>query len=282
MTHPGQILKTHKLYAGKEMGQNFLSNPGTAEMIVLRTGISQESQVLEIGPGLGALTIPLARRAGRVIAIEKDWRLIPLLEAELAREEITNVRVINQDILKTDYAELAGDQKLVVLGNLPYNISSQILFGLVKARAVIEKAFLMFQKELATRIIASPGGRDYSRLSAVVQYAAHIGFVADIKPTCFFPKPDVESTVLKFEFLDAPDISPAMEDFLFSVIKAAFSHRRKSLKNSMCGGELGLDKEVVKLALTKASILPERRAETLSVAEFKSLAAAVWQVRQGI
>lgn len=279
MAHPGQLLKKQKLYAGKEMGQNFLSNPATAEMIVLRSGISRENRVLEIGPGLGALTIPIARRAGSVIAIEKDRRLIPLLEEELEAENITNVRVIHQDILKTDFKEMAGDEKLVVMGNLPYNISSQILFSLVKARAVIEKAFLMFQKELATRIIASPGGRDYSRLSAVVQYAADIAFIADIKPASFFPKPDVESTVLKFEFLDSPDISPAMEDFLFAVIKAAFSQRRKSLKNSMAGGELGLDKQVVISALNQASIVPERRAETLSVKEFKALAAAVWPFR---
>lgn len=278
MAHPGQLLKKHNLFAGKEMGQNFLSNPATAEMIVLRSGISKESRILEIGSGLGALTIPIARRAGSVIAIEKDWRLIPLLEEALEAEKITNVRVIQQDILKADFKELAGDEKLIVMGNLPYNISSQILFSLVKARGVIEKAFLMFQKELATRIIASPGGRDYSRLSAVVQYAADIAFVADIKPANFFPKPEVESTVLKFEFLASPDMSSAMEDFLFAVIKAAFSHRRKSLKNSMAGGELGLDKEVVISALTQASIAPERRAETLSVKEFKALAAAVWQL----
>ena len=280
MTHPGQVLKREKLYAGKEMGQNFLSSPGTAEMIVERTGIDKEAIVLEIGPGLGALTIPLARRAGRVIAVEKDSRLIPLLEEELALEEISNVTVLNQDIMKTDFREIAGDEKLTIMGNLPYNISSQILFRLVKERAIIEKAFLMFQKELATRIIASPGGRDYSRLSAVVQYAARVGFVADIKPTAFFPKPDVHSTVLRFDFLSSADMSAPMEDLLFDVIKAAFSKRRKSLKNSMAGGELGLEKSVVIAALTHAAIVPERRAETLSIAEFKALAMAVWQIRQ--
>ena len=112
----------------------------------------------------------------------------------------------------------------------------------------------------------------------MVQYAAEISFIADIKPANFFPRPEVDSTVLKFEFLESPDMSAAMEDFLFAVIKAAFSHRRKSLKNSMAGGELGLDKEVVIRALTQASIAPERRAETLSVKEFKALAAAVWQL----
>jgi 16S rRNA (adenine1518-N6/adenine1519-N6)-dimethyltransferase len=280
MTHPGQLLKREKLYAGKEMGQNFLSNPGTAEMIVDRAGISKRSVVLEIGPGLGALTLPLARRAGRVVAVELDRRLVPLLNEELEQGEIDNVTVINQNIMKTDFREIAGEDQLVVFGNLPYNISSQILFRLVKERAVIETAFLMFQKELATRIIAVPGGRDYSRLSAVVQYAARVGFVADISPSSFFPKPDVHSTVLRFDFLAAADMSPPMEDLLFDVIKSAFSKRRKSLKNSMAGGELGLEKSVVIAALTRAAIEPGRRAETLSVAEFKALATAVWQIRQ--
>jgi 16S rRNA (adenine1518-N6/adenine1519-N6)-dimethyltransferase len=280
MTHPGQLLKKEKLYAGKEMGQNFLSNPETAQMIVNRTGISRDAAVLEIGPGLGALTIPLARKAAHVIAVELDRRLVPLLKEELEQEEISNVTVLNQNIMKTDFKEIAGDKKLTVIGNLPYNISSQILFRLVKERAVIETAFLMFQKELATRIIASPGGRDYSRLSAVVQYAADVGFVADIKPASFFPKPDVHSTVLRFDFLASEDMSPPMEDLLFDVIKSAFSKRRKSLKNSMVGGELGLEKPVVIDALTQASIVPERRAETLSVAEFKALAIAVWNIRR--
>ena len=249
-------------------------------MIVDRTGIPGDAIVLEIGPGLGALTIPLARKAARVIAVELDRRMIPLLEAELEQEGISNVTVINESIMKTDFKEIAGDQKLVVMGNLPYNISSQILFRLVKERAVIKTAFLMFQKELATRIIASPGGRDYSRLSAVVQYAADVGFVADINPASFFPKPDVLSTVLRFDFLAAADMSPPMEDLLFDVIKAAFSKRRKTLQNSMTGGELGLEKPVVTEALFRANIVPKRRAETLSVEEFKALAKAVWQIRQ--
>jgi len=281
MTHPGQLLKEGKLYAGKEMGQNFLSNPGTAEMIVERSGISGDTVVLEIGPGLGALTIPLARRAGSVTAVELDRRLIPLLTRELEEEGISNVTVINKNIMKTDFKEIARNKKITVIGNLPYNISSQILFRLVKERAVIETAFLMFQKELATRIIASPGGRDYSRLSAVVQYAAKVGFVADISPASFFPRPDVHSTVLRFDFLESADMSPPMEDLLFDVIKSAFSKRRKSLKNSMVGGELGLEKPVVIQALISASIAPERRAETLSVAEFKALAKAVWQICSG-
>lgn len=275
MTHPGQLLRREKLYAGKEMGQNFLSNPNTARTIIERTGISGDSRVLEIGPGLGALTVHIARKTRRITAVEKDRRLVPLLKEELADQGIDWVNIINQDILKADFQAIAKDKKLVVIGNLPYNISSQILLKLVKQRALIEKAFLMFQKELADRIVASPGVKAYSRLSAIVQYASRIGFIADVGPSSFFPRPDVDSTVLSFDFLPREGVSEATENLLFGVIKAAFSKRRKSLKNSMVGGDLELTKPVVTDALIQASIAPERRAETLSVQEFLALTRAL-------
>ena len=278
MTHPGELLKKNGLYAGKEMGQNFLSNPNTAQMIVDRTGINEENRVLEIGPGLGALTLPLAKTGASVVAVEKDRRIIPLLESELSDAGISNVSIINQNILKTDIFKIADGEKLVVMGNLPYNISSQILFKLVKARSVLSRAFLMFQKELAGRLIASPGGRDYSRLSAVVQFASKISHVADIGPSSFFPRPDVDSTVLRFDFFETPGMDSEQEDLLFDVIKAAFSKRRKTLRNSMAGGELGLKKQEAGQALEKAGIDPARRAETLTIEEFISLSKTVREI----
>ena len=210
MTHPGQLLKQEKLYAVKELGQNFLSDPSTAQMIVQKTGISGKMSVLEIGAGLGALTIPLAKTALHVTTVEKDSRLIPVLQQELDKENLRNVTIINKDILKVNFHEIAPPEKsgesgktgekIIVIGNLPYNISSQILFRLVEQRFCIEKAFLMFQKELATRIITPPGKKDYSRLAAVVQYASDISFVADIGASSFFPKPDITSTILQFKF----------------------------------------------------------------------------------
>ena len=277
MIHPGQLLRQRDLYAGKELGQNFLSNSETAKMIVKKIGISPDSRVLEIGSGLGALTVPIAQIASHVAAVEKDSRLIPLLEQTLDTENIKNVEIINKDIFKVDLKELAKDKKLVVIGNLPYNISSQILFRLVEKRSCIEKAFLMFQKELAKRIIASPGGRDYSRLSAVVQYAAEISFVAHIGPASFFPKPDVDSTILRFDFFETKAFSQEQEKILFNVIKAAFSKRRKTLKNSMTGGEFEFKKDFVVHALELSGIDAQRRAETLTVEEFKSLARAVME-----
>ncbi len=277
MTHPGQLLKENKLYAGKELGQNFLSDPNTAEMIVGKTGISQDTRVLEIGPGLGALTIHIAKKTRHLTVVEKDSRLIPLLEQELELQGINHVNIINRDVLKLDIDQVADNKSLVVIGNLPYNISSQIIFKLVKERGRVETAFLMFQKELAQRIIATPGGRDYSRLAAVVQYAAKVGSITDIGPSNFFPKPDVDSTILRFDFLKTRPFDPDQETILFNVIKAAFSKRRKSLKNSMTGGEFNYDKPMIVKALERAGIDPARRAETLSVAEFQSLARSVWE-----
>jgi len=278
MTHPGELLKKNSLYAGKEMGQNFLSDPSTARMIVDQTGISGKTRVLEVGPGLGALTVHLGRAAGQVTAVEKDRRMIPLLEGELAEAGICNVTIVNQNILKTDIKEIADGARLTVVGNLPYNISSQILFKLVRTRSVVDRAFLMFQKELATRLLASPGGRDYSRLSAVVQYAAKITHVVNIKPNSFFPRPDVDSTVLRFEFFETPGMDEDKETLLFDVIKSAFSKRRKTLKNSMSGGELGLKKSQSGEALEGAGIDPTRRAETLSIEEFITLSKSVGNV----
>lgn len=277
MTHPGQLLKSHKLYAGKELGQNFLSNPGTAEMIVDKTGVTKDTRVLEIGPGLGALTVHIARRTKHLTVVEKDSRLIPILENELANEDLSHVTIINKDVLKVDIKAISGDEKLVVIGNLPYNISSQIIFKLVKERGLVRTAYLMFQKELARRIIAEPGGRDYSRLAAVVQYAAHVGVVTEIGPSHFFPRPDVDSTILRFEFYNEREFDEEQEQVLFNVIKAAFSKRRKSLKNSMAGGEFNYDKAMILKSLEIAGIDPTRRAETVSVAEFKALARTIWQ-----
>ena len=277
MTHPGLLLKEKNLFAGKEKGQNFLANPGIAKMIIEKIGLAKDTRVLEIGPGLGALTIPIARAALHVTAVETDARLIPILQQELDNENLKNVTIIHKNILKFNINELAWDKKIVVIGNLPYNISSQILFKLVEERRCIETAFLMFQKELAKRIIAKPGGRDYSRLSAVVQYAADVSHVTQIGPSAFFPKPDVDSTILKFNFFEPGNVTLEQEKVLFNVIKAAFSKRRKSLKNAMAGGEFEFEKDFIIQALKLAGIDAKRRAETLTVEEFKSLGMAVWE-----
>ncbi len=280
MTHPGQLLKQEKLYANKELGQNFLSNPGAARMIVEKTGISSKTRVLEIGSGLGALTTFIAQTAFHVTAVEKDSRIARVLKQIINKEDLQNITLINEDILKLDINKIAIDNDLVVIGNLPYNISSQVLFKLIKQRNCIKKAFLTFQKELAKRIIAQPGKRDYSRLSAVSQYAADISFVVDIDKSFFFPKPVVDSTILKFEFFNDQSLDKEQEKILFDVIKAGFSKRRKTLKNSLTIKEFGFTKDFISQILEKTGIDGTRRAETLNVNEFKALACAVQKIQK--
>ena len=176
MTSPRSLLTAHRLRPHRQLGQNFLSQPSVAEMIVARAGVSPEEVVLEIGAGLGALTIPLARAARGVTAIERDRNLVPLLRAELLAAGIQNVTIIETDALALDLPELArgAGRPLTVFGNLPYNISSQIVIKLIESRRQISRAVLMFQKELAQRLSAGPGGRDYGRITAMLTYCASV------------------------------------------------------------------------------------------------------------
>jgi 16S rRNA (adenine1518-N6/adenine1519-N6)-dimethyltransferase len=278
MTLPAQLLRKKNIFPKKDYGQNFLADDQTAKMIIKRAGIGKDDTVLEIGSGLGALTIEASRWAKKVYGIEKDNRLIDLLKEEIAESGQSNIEIFNQDIMKLSIEDFVPGQrkKLVIIGNLPYNISSQILFMLVEKREFIKKACLMFQLELANRITAPPGGKDYSRLSAVMQYCSDVSPVADIKPHLFFPKPAVQSRVIEVAFFDAPVCSYEKEKFLFTVIKAAFSKRRKTLKNSLAGDDLSINREDAEKILQAAGIDPVRRGETVDVKEFEALAKQAW------
>ncbi len=276
MPSPKALLNAAKIRASKELGQNFLSDPSSAEMIVRRSALSPENVVLEIGAGLGALTIPLSRAVKKVYAVEKDRRLAIILNGELVKRDIRNVEILNQDVLKIDLAALSGSDKgkIIAMGNLPYNISSQILIYLVKNRNAIDKAVIMLQKELAHRVTAPPGGRDYSRLSVIVQYCARLTTLTDIKASQFFPRPQVDSRVLEIRFFDSLPFPAADEKMLFQVVAAAFGKRRKTLKNALSKSQLPVDTDTVTRCLEMAEIDSVRRAETLSVKEFVKLADA--------
>lgn len=273
MTSPRILLSSLTLSPKKQFGQNFLTDPKTAEMIVSRSGISKKDIVLEIGAGLGALTAPLAFAAEKVYAVEKDINLLPLLKSELCSKNIANVDVMNEDILETDIGNIAAKHslKIIVIGNLPYNISSQVLIKLIMNRSSISRAVLMFQKELAERICAMPGGRDYGRISVMLRYCADIGKIADVKATQFFPQPGIDSRIIEIKFKESPDFPADDEKFFFSVVKAAFGKRRKTLKNSLSGSKLEIDAKTALSALNSAGIDPARRAETLTAAEFVRL-----------
>ncbi len=280
MTSPRILLSSHGVYAKKQLGQHFLSDPSTADMIIDHSGISPEDIVLEIGAGLGALTIPLACTAEKVYAVEKDHRIIELLKTELHTLGISNVVLIEKNILKVDIKTLAenANKKIIVIGNLPYNISSQILIQLINTRKSVNKAILMFQKELAQRITAQPDCKDYGRLTVMLRYCADIKRLAEVKASLFFPRPKVDSEVLEIIFKNIIKYPAKDELFLFKVIKAAFSKRRKTLKNSLLGSELHMDVETAVQVLENADINPSRRAETLTVQEFVKLSNCLGDV----
>ena len=273
MTSPKILLAAHKIHPKKQLGQNFIVDPAFTEMIVNRAGILPEDIILEIGAGLGALTIPLARRAKKVFAVEKDRQIIPILNMEVLVRGLKNISIIEKDILSVDIKALVENMggKIVVMGNLPYNISSQILVQLIRSREGISRAVLMFQKELAQRITAETGCKDYGRLTVMLRYCSDIKKLVDAKASLFFPKPKVDSQILEIKFKKEIDHKAADEPFLFKVIKAGFGNRRKTLKNALAASELNIDPDTAKGVLEKSDIDPIRRAETLTVEEFVTL-----------
>lgn len=277
MTSPHTLLNAWNLRARKELGQNFLVEPSLAEKIVELAGIGADEAVLEIGAGLGAMTIAAGRRTPRMIAVEKDSHLVPLLRAELLAHGLDHVQVRTQNILTLDLGQLAAEQgqALTVIGNLPYNISSQVLVKLISERTAVRRAVLMFQKELADRLSAGPGSKTYGRLSVLLQYCADLKVLREVRAEMFFPKPKVGSVVLGVVF--KTEIAPRVGDekLLVRVVQAAFGQRRKTLRNALAGGLPQLGGPGALAVLQQAGIDPRRRAETLSVNEFVLLTDVV-------
>lgn len=270
MTSPSTLLASHDLRPKKQYGQNFLKDPSTARMIIDRTGICAEDVVLEIGAGLGALTIPAARQARRVIAVEKDPQVAEVLQQELAAQGIENVILMNADILKVDIRRIfkQAGRRLVVLGNLPYNISSQVLLALIEAKEAIDRASLMFQKEVARRLVAGPDSKDYGRLTVMLQYCGPVKKLAAVGAHLFLPRPKVDSEVIEVRFNEVLAHPAKDEALLSAVVKAAFSTRRKTLKNALAHLGPTFDEETIKTVLDRSGIDPSRRAESLTVGEF--------------
>lgn len=280
MTSPKRLLNYWQLRPKKQLGQNFLIDPSTAEMLVSRSHIQPKDVVLEIGSGLGALTIPLSRTARKVFAVEIDPALSSLLKAELESHCINNVTIMNQNILRLDIRKIMEDgRKLVVFGNLPYNISSQVLIHLIRSRTVVRMAVLMFQKELAQRIRSNPGKKDYGRLSVMLQSCADIKPLVGVKASQFFPKPKIDSEVLEIIFNDWTEQFVKDEGLFFNVIKAAFSKRRKTLKNALGPSAYFRDAKDAEQLLWDVQIDPTRRAETLTKEEFAKISNEVYMRR---
>lgn len=281
------IKEKHRFQLSKSLGQNFITDKHVIERIVEGAGPSEKDLVIEIGPGIGVLTAEAAQQAAKVIAIEIDSKLIPILGETLA--EYDNVEVINQDILKTDLNKIIDEQRQLgnftgdvkIIGNLPYYITTPIIMHILENSIHAESITVMMQKEVADRIKASPGNKTYGAISAAVQYYCEVEQVISVPKEVFVPRPKVDSAVLKLTIRKETPIDLIDEKAFFACIKAGFGQRRKTLLNSLTG-TYGLSKDEIRAILEKAGIDPVRRAETLDMNEFADIANGVASAKQTI
>jgi 16S rRNA (adenine1518-N6/adenine1519-N6)-dimethyltransferase len=272
------LLRRHGLRPKKRLGQNFLVDRNTLEKIAGAAELIPTDAVLEIGPGLGALTRALAERARRVVAVEVDADLLPVLQETLAG--LGNVQVVHADFLQlplADFlAERFGESPLKVVANIPYYITSPILERLLETPSSIERILLLVQKEVADRLTAQPGSPEYGSLTLFARYHAEVEIVGRVSRHVFLPPPNVDSAILRLRIRAEPPVRAARPEQLFDVIHAAFQQRRKTLLNALAGfGALDVDKADAEAALRAAGIDPQRRGETLSLEEFARLAEAI-------
>ncbi len=267
------ILKKFNLRAKKKLGQNFLINEQVVNDIAAAAELTADDLVLEIGPGIGTLTQALAETGAEVVAVELDTSLLPVLATTL--EGYDNVRVVNNDVLKVDIRELLDNRSFKLAANLPYYITTPIIFALLEQDLPVERLVVMVQKEVAERMVATPGGKEYGALSVAMQYYTEPSLSFIVPPTSFIPAPAVDSAVVVCKKRVVPPVQ-VDEKLFFRVIKAAFSVRRKMLNNSL--KNMGVDGAAVKAWLARAGVDGTRRAETLSLEEFASL-ANTWIVK---
>jgi 16S rRNA (adenine1518-N6/adenine1519-N6)-dimethyltransferase len=260
----------------KSLGQHFLSDHGVIRKIVDRSRFHAADTVLEVGPGRGELTAPLARRVRSLIAVEKDRFLADALAEKIIRSGILNVTVVADDILKFDFGRVfpAPPEMLQVIGNLPYNISSPFLEKLLLHRDRVGRAVLMFQLEMAERLTAAPGVKAYGALTLLVARYARATRLFTVPKEAFRPRPKVGSMVIELDFGRRADTEPIDEELFRGVVKGAFSHRRKTLLNSFEGYRREWDRRTVLQALSAGGIDPGRRAESLDMEEFLALTRA--------
>lgn len=263
------ILKRFGIRMSKKLGQNFLIDENVVNNIVEAAGIAHGDAVLEIGPGIGTLTQGLAEAGAAVTAVEIDRRLLDVLAKTL--EGYDNVRVVHGDILKIDISETVGAPRYKVVANLPYYITTPIIMGLLEARMPIDVLVTMVQKEVAQRMVAVPGTKDYGALSVAVQYYTEAEIMFIVKPDSFIPPPSVDSAVIRCTVREKPPVQ-VDEKIFFRVVKAAFAQRRKTLSNTLKTS--GVPAETLKVILAAAGIDGNRRGETLSIDEFAALSNA--------
>ena len=275
-----EVLQKYDFSFQKKFGQNFLIDTHVLDKIISAAHITKEDMVLEIGPGIGTMTQYLAEAAGKVIAVEIDRNLIPILEDTLS--EYNNVRVINEDVLKLDLRKLAdeenGGKAIKVVANLPYYITTPIIMGLFENHVPVESITVMVQKEVADRMQTGPGNKDYGALSLAVQYYAEPYIVANVPPNCFMPRPKVGSAVIRLTRHKEPPVEVKDEKLMFDIIRASFNQRRKTLANGLNNSDkITCSKEIITKAIEKLGKGASVRGEALSLQEFASLSNDIFE-----
>ena len=280
LVNPQKTIETIQKYQfafQKRFGQNFLIDSHVLDKIVNAAGITQDDCVLEIGPGIGTMTQYLAEHAGRVVAVEIDTNLLPILAETL--KDYSNVTVINEDILKVDMNQLVKEynqgRPIKVVANLPYYITTPIIMGLFESNVPIENITVMVQKEVADRMQVGPGSKDYGALSLAVQYYASPYIVANVPPNCFIPRPNVGSAVIRLTRYQEPPVHVKDTVLMFRLIRASFNQRRKTLQNGLNNSpELSFSKEEIVAVIEGLGLPAAVRGEALTLEQFAALANA--------
>ncbi len=269
-----EIIQKYQFAFQKRFGQNFLIDPHVLDKIIRAAEVTKEDCVLEIGPGIGTMTQYLAEAAGRVVAVEIDSNLIPILNETL--KDYQNVTIINDDILKVDIPRLAqeynGGRPVKVVANLPYYITTPIIMGLFEGEVPLDSITVMVQKEVADRMKVGPGSKDYGALSLAVQYYAQPYLVANVPPNCFIPRPGVGSAVIRLTRHKEPPVQADDPKLMFRLIRASFNQRRKTLQNGLSNSpELSFTKEQIAAGIESLGLSPSVRGEALSLEQFAAL-----------
>ncbi|EOR26542.1 16S ribosomal RNA methyltransferase KsgA/Dim1 family protein [Clostridium sartagoforme AAU1] len=269
-----ELVKKYNFKFSKSLGQNFLIDDSVPKDIVAGAEVNEDDLVIEIGPGVGTLTAQLLNKAKRVVAIELDSDLIPILSKEIG--DNPKFTLIHNDALKVNFNEIIGDEESVKLvANLPYYVTTPIILKLLKEDYKFKSLTIMIQKEVAERMNAEPGNKDYGSLSLLVQYYCDTKIVRKVAPQCFIPRPKVDSIVIRLDKLTEPKVSVKSEKLFFDIIRSSFNMRRKTLWNGV--KNIGLSKEKLELAFNEADIDPKRRGETLSIQEFAVLSDKIYE-----
>ncbi len=281
MTSVRTLLAKYSISPTKRFGQHFLLDKGIMMVIIRTAEVNSGDTVVEVGPGLGEMTKLLASKVKRVIAIEVDESMVALLKEQL--EGYDNIVLHRGDVLKFDFLSESQKwgEKLKVVSNLPYNISTQLLFRFVEMREVFSGITLMLQKEVAERIVAIPGGKQYGVISVLLQIYCDASIRCIVSPSSFYPRPKVESAVVRFDFLQNPRVEIGDEAIFRKVVKASFGHRRKTLKNAL-KTFFNMEEGEIEVDLRKAGIDMRRRGETLTLREFAALSGVISTAAKGL